>query len=209
MSRATASMTPREFRLLLACVAAALVTLAAWGYHRMTAARDAAAESTRALADCERLANRIKTLRAAPAAAAEREPGSDELARQVERAAEAARLPARAVVRIDPEPPRRLPGTPYREAPTQVRLRRVTMRQLFTFLHALCGGEGADVAARGGAGLGVRSVRLTAPRGLESGGAWDVESTLSYLVYDPAGGSTRDGNEAGGTNRRGGPVASR
>ena len=188
MSRA---MTGREFGLMLACVAAGLLTLVSWSGYRLTSAKDAAAESARGLAECHRHATNIEILRKGPAAAGATEPAAGDLNRRVERAAQSAGLPRGAVARIDPEPARRVGDTPYRESPTQVRLRRVTLRQLFTFLHAL----GARDGAAGSAGLQVRALRLTAPRGLESGSAWDVDSTLTYLVYDPAGG------------RRGGPPA--
>ncbi len=70
--------------------------------------------------------------------------------------------------------------TNYREVATQVRLRRVTMRQVFTFLHALC----ADAPASS-SGLRLRSIRLAAPHGEETADRWTVESTLTYMVYSP------------------------
>src|SRR5688572_26022647 len=123
-------MTRREFGLMLACVAAGLLTLVSWSGYRLAAAKDAAAESARGLADCQRHAANIEALRGGPAAAGATEPAADELNRRVERAAQTAGLPQGAVARIDPEPARRVGDTPYRESPTQVRLRRVTLRQL-------------------------------------------------------------------------------
>ena len=31
----------------------------------------------------------------------------------------------------------------------------------------------------------MKSIRLSAPRGEETGDRWTVETTLTYLVYDP------------------------
>ena len=66
-------------------------------------------------------------------------------------------------------------------------MRRMTLRQVFAFLHAV-GSDGP-----GGPPLRVRSVRLSAPRGEEATDLWAVEATLVYLVYDPKAPETTAG----------------
>jgi hypothetical protein len=66
---------------------------------------------------------------------------------------------------------------PLLERPTVVQLRGVTLRQLFTFLHA---------TATGRSRLGLKQIRLSAPAAADTGDKWSVEATLAQLVRAPA-----------------------
>jgi hypothetical protein len=204
----------RQTRLGLATIAAGLVLALMWGYTRLSESRGAALEAAADLARCRQLAGRIEALRRRPAVADAREREANDLARRIERAAEEAEFPDGSIERIEPEPARRVGESPYKEKPTHVRLRKVTLRELFTFLHALSsdGTDDVEVSDDGGSpaapppapspGLRVRSIHLSAPPGEQAPDGWTVEATLAHLVYDPkapagsSGGST--GSGAGG-----------
>jgi hypothetical protein len=179
MTRSGRLLSTRQNRLVLVATAAGLVLAMLWGYRRMSDSRDAANTAAAELAECQALAGRIESLRSRPAVAGVREARSTDVSRRVEQAARDAEFADGSLERIEPEPPRRVGDTEYKEVPTQLRLRRVTLRQVFAFLHAV----GNDEA--GGPPLRVRSVRLSAPRGEEATDLWAVEATLVYLVYDP------------------------
>jgi hypothetical protein len=174
-------MTPTRLRLYTAGVLVGLLGTALWSYGRLADARDAAAAAADNLATCRDLAGQIESLRRRPSLAGSRELKEEELTSRIDRAAAAAKFDEGSLDRIEPGPPRRLGETPYRETPTVVYLRRVTLRQLFTFLHALAG----DGASTGG--LHVRRVDLSAPRDAPDadGDRWNVETTLAQLVYAP------------------------
>ena len=138
-------------------------------------ANDAASD----LIACREAAGRIDQLRRRPAVAGLRPVQATELSRRIEESARAAGVPDEGLDQIEPEPPRRVGDTAYRQTPTRVRLRRVTLAQLFSFLRALAVEDAA------GPGLQLEAIRLSAPRGEEIGDRWSAEATLTYLVYDP------------------------
>ena len=189
MTRRGGLFSTRQNRLVLAATAAGLVLAMLWGSRRQSDSRDAALAAAAELAQCQTLAGRIESLRRRPAVADVREARATDVSRRVEQAAREAEFTDGSLERIEPEPPRRVGDTAYKEVPTQLRLRRVTLRQVFAFLHAV----GNDA---GGPPLRVRSVRLSAPRGEEATDLWAVEATLVYLVYDPKAPETTAGGGA-------------
>ena len=188
--------TARRDRLLLAVLAAGALLALLWSGSHLSDSRRAAAEAAEDLGACRELAAKVEVLRRRPAMAEGQGLRETDLHRRIAAAAGAADLPADALGRIESEPSRRMGEAPYREDATRVYLYHVTLRQLFTFLHALANGPAgageAAAAAPSGSGLRVKSIRLSAPRGEETGDRWTVETTLTYLVYDPrpAGGAT-------------------
>lgn len=173
-------MTSRERTLVRTVVAVGLAGACAWGYARLVAARDSANDAAENLAESRALAAQIKARQsggAAVALAGADEPNPSELIRRIESAAKAADLPPSAVERIEPAPLRQLDGAEegLREKPTSVQLRGVTLKELFTFLHA-AGGGGRE------SGLRLSDVRLTAPSPDDTGDRWQIEGTLTYLV---------------------------
>ena len=160
-----------------AVIFAALVLADLLCWMRMSAARAAAQSAADELASCRATVARINLLREKPAVIAPRDADSGDASSRIQSAAAGADMPDGAIERIDPEPPQPVSGTPYRRKPVRVRLARVTMQQVFTFLHSV-GGDGADA-------LHLSTIRLSAPRGEESGDRWNVEALLSSLSYDP------------------------
>jgi len=172
-------------RILAVCLAAALIAAALQAYGFMADRREAAIKARADMERCGRIAAIIEALRARPAVACEAERLAAETTGLTERAARSAGIAPGSLVRITPAPPRRVGESVYKEKPTQVLLKNVTLRQLVTMVHAL--GE-AD------AGLQANSIRLTSPgrdddglpltRGVK-GGLWTAEVVLTYLIYDP------------------------
>jgi hypothetical protein len=178
-------------RFMAGVIAGALLAAVGWSFMQLADSRSAASAAGQDLADCRDLAARIELLRGRPAVAGAEELGAADLSRRIEQAARAADFFEKSIERIAPEPARRIGQTNYREVPTRVRIQRVTLQQIFTFLHALSAdpNAGASTQANGArsSGLRVRDIRLAAPRGEESGDRWTVESTLTYTVYSPRG----------------------
>ena len=167
----------KRHRLMVATIVGALLLLVGWSWFYLDGRRDAARAAGEDLAACRALAGRIAELRTRPAVAGTQEMGAADLARRIEQAASAAQFPQENIERIDPEPPRQVAETNYRQIPTRVRLRHVNLQQALTFLHTL----GSDATNP----LRVEQVRLSAPPGEETGDRWTIESTLCYTVYSP------------------------
>ena len=165
--------------MLLSVLAALLLLSAAWGYRDMTSRRASAVRAEDDLAECRALAGQIRQVRDQPALAGERERGSSETNALIEKAAKAAGITdANSIGRITPGSPRPVANAPYKEQATEVLLKRVTLRQLVTFLHGVLGS---------GAGLRAKSIHLSVPPGgkEELGDRWTAEVVLSYFIYDP------------------------
>ena len=95
----------RTVWLALAVLAAALA--AVWCYGKLVASREQAAAAAAELAECRRYADAIVDGRKAPSLASAEQPQA-ELGRRIERAAQAAKLPAGGVERIGAEQQARL-----------------------------------------------------------------------------------------------------
>jgi hypothetical protein len=156
-----------------------VVALAAsgWRYQRQ---KQAALEAQGNLAACQQLAARILELRHQPTLAVSQSRSSGEIDRQIEAAAAAVGLEGRQIVRIEPQPLRRLGQTAYEEQPTRVELSRVTLPQLVGLVDRLTSPE---------TGLDVHHLTLRTPHqeSTESaaGEAWGAELTLTYLLFRP------------------------
>jgi hypothetical protein len=174
-------MTAPRNRLMAATIAIALLAALAWSYGRLSDSRAAAVAAAHDLADCRAMIAHIESLRRRPAVAGARELAAADLSRRIADAARTARIDERAIERIEPEPARRVGDTDYREVATQVRLRNLSLHQVFAFFHAL----GSTPATSATASLSLREVRLSAPRGDETSDRWTVESTVTYTVYAP------------------------
>jgi len=163
--------------IYLAALLALLAVCAAWSLGDLAGQRAAAHGAAENLVRCRRLAGRIRALRRRPARAAERERQSAELTGPIERAARDAGIPSDRLVRISPEPARRLGESAYEEKPTRVFLKRVTLEDLVTMIHTLTDPE---------RGLDLKSLRLAATSRGVAEGTWSAELVLTYLIYKPA-----------------------
>ena len=181
-------MTSRERTLVLTTVAVALSGATLWGYTRLVEARDAANVAAADLAECRRLAALLGPSSAPDSSdnAPQDRPEDDDqdLTRRIESSARSAAVPEDAIERIEPAASQRLPDGKLLERPSVVHLRGVTLRQVFTFLHAAVrvgGGDGARSP------IGLTQVRLSAPAPADTGDRWSLEATLTEIVRAPAG----------------------
>jgi hypothetical protein len=163
-------------QILFAVLLGLLILTTAWAYGRMNDQRQAARRAQEDRSECERCAADIAKMAHRPDVASEREKQHTETLRRIEAAAQLAGVTAGNLVRITPEPARRLEDTVYKEKPTQVLLRNVSLKQVVTFAHSLTGGAQA---------LNPKSLRLTSPRPEDTSDRWTAELVLTYLVYDP------------------------
>ena len=163
-------------RLLWTSLALLVSALALTAHGRLRSARARAAEARERLVRSEDLLARIDGLSQRPQRASREEIAVSELTRRIEAAARAASIGAESLYRIEPEPARRTADGPYLEKPTRVELRGIGLAPLLDFLETL-GGEPGE--------LTVTSLRLQAPHSERLGDTWDVEATLTYLIYSP------------------------
>jgi hypothetical protein len=166
-------------RLRAAVIICAILLAVGWSRVTLSASRQAAADAASDLCACRNAAARIDRLRGRPAVAGSRDVHMTELSRRIEEAAREAGMRDGGLDQIEPEPPRQVGESPYRQTSTRVRLQHATLQQLFTFLHALAADETS------GPGLRLQTLRLSTSRGEETGDTWTAEATLTYLVYDP------------------------
>jgi hypothetical protein len=184
-------------RIMVSTIGLAMLALVGWSYGRLSESRDAATAAGEDLAACRAAVVRIEALRRRPAVAATRALGDVELSRRINDAAGVAELPDGAIVRIVPDRPQRIGDTNYQEAPTQVRLQKVTLQQLFAFLHAVTVQPSeADVGGASG-NLQIRTITLSAPRDDELSDRWTVDATLSNMVFSP-----KESTQAAGAAQR-------
>lgn len=173
----TDSMGSRKLPLLLLL---AICILPAWAYHEMQTNQQAAIESAEQLDECRKLTGTIKQLREKPLQASNQLLSVAQLARSIEEAAEQAKIPLEQLVQIDPRAARRIAKTPYKEQPTHIELRGITLRQLTTLLH---------VISKKDPGTCITEIRLHAPRLIQEKyqkkEPWNVEITLTSLLFVP------------------------
>jgi hypothetical protein len=165
---------------LYAAVAASLAVLTLLAFVELRSARAAATAALKNLADCEQLAAEVVKLGGRPSHVTMQAHSATEVARRIEAATQVAQIPSNCLVRIDPQPPRRLGDTAYKEQATHVDLREVSLQQLLRFLHEL---------ERGETPLRAKSLRLAAPAQVATGAVssetWGAELTLTYVDFAP------------------------
>ncbi len=166
----------RRTRILALALTVLLLATTIWGYVFCTNAHRAALGARTNLARSREISTKIDALRERPTLAVDQERLSTETTRLIEQAARSAAIKPNKLVRITPEPPRRIADSVYKEKPTQVRLKGVTLTQSVEMLHRLTSAK--DV-------LHPQSIRLGAPRIDDTGDIWTAELVLTYLIYDP------------------------
>jgi len=166
----------RRQTLLISVLAALLVVVVLWAYDGMTAQRAAARSAAGDLVSVREMASRITAYTQMPTVASDHERLAAQTTGLIESAARDARIDPSCLDRIMPEPPRRLGDSAYKEKPTHVLLKNVTLRQLTTLIHSVTAGPH---------GLAARSIRISAPRPEDTGPLWTAEVALTYLIYDP------------------------
>jgi hypothetical protein len=164
-------------QFMLGTIVLVLLLMVGWSYLHLSQSRDAAMAAAEDLTNCRTLVKQIVELRRRPSIAGTQELAVADLSRRIEQAALTARFPQENIERIDPEPARRVGESNYRQLPTLIRLRHVTLQQIFTFLHTLASDDSNA--------LQLQQIRLSAPRGEETSDRWTIESTLAYTIYSP------------------------
>ncbi len=132
------------------------------------------------------LATQIKDLQHQPALVQDQELQQPELARKIEAALKTAGVALSMLERVTPETAHRIGDTDYREMPTNVLLRQMSLRQLVSFLYHLTTAPPEGGGESPGASLAVKTIRLSAPREPQASDKWRVEVTLTYLIYTPS-----------------------
>jgi len=169
--------TPKKLAFQLSIIALGLTALLLWSDSVLRNSRHAAMAELQNLKICREIAPQIESWRQKPFTAQSQAIEQPQLHQQIEKAATAAGFLPGSIDRISPEEPRRFGESAYKEVPVQVPVKGVTLRQLALFLHHLSTTDDSN--------LTVKSMRLTAPRGEETGDRWRAEITLTYLIYSP------------------------
>ncbi len=167
---------PTRIMIFAGLLAFIAVLVSGWSYSGMSDSRAAAIAAADDLVACHRLVGQIRRLRDQPTVADSYEPQQHELTRRIEGAAQQAQISIGSLDRIWPEPAMYVADTPYKKHATQVVLRGITLQQIVTLIHTLESQEGGPRLTR---------VRLASPRDDATGNLWNVEATLTYLIYTP------------------------
>lgn len=168
-------------QLAVTLALAASIALTFWRYQDWRAAQAAVEVARENLNRCQDLAEQIREVQQRPTMAALEETSITTLATVVESAAERARIPKSAIIRVEPQPMRRIGETDYKEQASLVEMRAVSLQQLIQLLHTLLTEQSE---------LDVGSLRLSAPRydvepNADAIETWLVEVTLTYLIFAP------------------------
>ncbi|MEM8670549.1 MAG: hypothetical protein AAGG48_23690 [Planctomycetota bacterium] len=173
------SKNVRQSTVLFSIVLTALCVVAV-GLH-FAAARAETREGLQQddLVDCRRMAMEINRLRAGKQRALLKTKPAGELNRKISSWAKQSGIPADSLVRIDPRPPNRVGDTVYLEQVTELEILGSQLPKLV---------ELSQIAEQAEDGLKVSSMRLSLPRSDPSEQdveIWNVELTLTYLIYSP------------------------
>lgn len=133
---------------------------------------------SRNLESCRALATKISELRQSPSHARASTRSTDDLASVIEKAAADAQLARDRVVRIDPQPPKRVAKSDYLDQTTEVELLNINLRQLVSFLFNLAASD---------SGLNVSTLRLQVPHSdnADSAETWLADIVLTQRIYAP------------------------
>lgn len=163
-------------RVLAICLIVAAVAGLSWSYGFMAAKRSYALAAGADADACREMAAKIDHLSHRPALASDSERLADEIHGLVEKAARSAGIGAQGILRITHEQPQRLGNSAYKEKPTVVAMRNVSLQQLTDMMYGLSSQE---------KGLSAKVIRLTTPTNSEASDLWNAEVAVSYLIYDP------------------------
>lgn len=166
----------RRMRAYLVVVFGLVAIVTLWSLGNLLGGRSAAQAAARDLEDCLKYEDQITRLRARPTLAADRERLATEIVGPIEQAAKTAGIPTERLVRISPEAAQRVCETAYKEKPTRVYLKSVTLQQVVSMAHGLTTRE---------EGLNLKSIRLSALSREATTNLWSAELVFVYLIYEP------------------------
>ncbi|MBN1941694.1 MAG: hypothetical protein JW849_00200 [Phycisphaerae bacterium] len=164
----------RRKAILLGVLGGCLAAVGYYSYDNMISCRKAALASANDITICRKMAGSMEQYMHQPMLASEHELLATQTNGLIEKAATQAGISKRNLIRITPEPARRIEDSPYKDKPSHILLRDVTLKQMVPFIHNLLS-----------AGLHARAIRLASPKPEDTGSLWTMEITMSYLVYDP------------------------
>jgi hypothetical protein len=160
--------------ILISLLACCLIAVCYYSYNNMASCRETALASANDVCLCRQMVKSIEHYKRRPALASEHELLATQTNSLIEKTATKAGMSRRNLIRITPEPARRIEDSSYKEKPSHILLRDVTLKQMVPFVHGLLS-----------AGLNAKAIRLTSPKPEDTGHLWTMEITMSYLVYDP------------------------
>lgn len=147
-------------------------------YLELSASQASARAAADNLAECKVIAGDIANLRRQPSKVTLEAHSATELSSQVEQAMKFAQLRANCLVRVDPQPARRMAVGDFKEQATSLELRSVSLKQLIHFLHKL---------ETGGAGLRTKSLQMASVKAATEATTetWNVQVVLTSLIFAP------------------------
>ena len=168
--------SPTASRVVFATAAGAAVVTCYWSYSQN---KTKLKNSLTNVANCECLAAEIEKSRHAPQRARLTTKTADDLGALVEKAAADSQIARDRVLRIDPQPAKRIGKTDYLEQSTELELLAVDLRQLTDLLYKLASSDGE---------LTIGTVRLRTPHEPEQSTGkelWLADIILTQRIYAP------------------------
>lgn len=168
----------RRLTILVGIMLAMMLAAAGWFTLEMLNHHSAAARAAEDLANCRLLAEQIKSLRNQSAMASDQDEAGvqqDRLVEQINAAADKAGLTGQWQDSIEHRREMRVGDTPYLRKPAVLITRGLTLAKLTALIHHLTYDSPYT----------AEKILLRTPPGDESGGAWDADITLTYLIYSP------------------------
>lgn len=168
----------RRQTVLIGIMLGMMCLVVGWSTLRMLDDRQGAVRASQDLYDCQQLVASIKDLKSQEAVASE---GGDttlqeqELAQRINEAASKANLSGPWQQGIEHRREVRIEDSPYMRKPAVLVTRGLTLHQLAMLLHHLT--HDSPYTAE--------QLQIRTPPGEDTGGQWDVDVTLSYLIYSP------------------------
>jgi hypothetical protein len=165
-------MFHRKHLLIGSAFLLAVIALIGWAYNYFDDQRSAATDAMHEALTCAQLGSEIGRLRHSPAGANQpaTRPSAADLNGRIAAAAANTGLSARAIDRIDHDPPHQSVDGHSVETPTRIALRQTTLPQLAALLQEI---------DRPNDGLRVSRLHLAAPPGAEDAKTWSAEVTLT------------------------------
>lgn len=170
---------PNRLMWQLIVLAALLIIIVFWSWRQMSQAQQAARHSLEDVTHCDSLSHQIRDIQRIDAIAQVLEVNPTDLSGFIESTSTQAQIKPDQLLRIWPQPSRRIAETQYKLKPIQLLLRDVDLQQLSRCLSELTNIEKAPTQ------LKVTNLRLTAPRDDPAGLRWNADITLAYLIYSP------------------------
>lgn len=168
----------RRQTILIGLMLALLIMGVGWCALDMLDKKASAERAANGLGEAKLIAKRVELLgnqdTVASTAGNARDQEQD-LARRIKAAADQARISGNWQRGIEYKRARRLGDTPYKQKPTAVMTRGLTLDQLSQLMYNLTYQTP----------LSVTELSLKTPRGADPGNRWDADFTLTYLIYDP------------------------